>query len=167
MKMIHHPTRSVLLLALLLTVVSTSMSWLTGQSVIPSVLAQAAAPDVAVVNAATYASDSTVAPNSIAAAFGVFKTQNGQPFAATTLPLPTLLGGVRVTVGSVDAKLFFTSNGQINFLVPAAAPTGTVNIVVTNADNTTKAGTINVASAVPGIFTANTFGYGTAAAQTT
>lgn len=169
MKVIHYPprsillARSILLVALLLTVASASLAWLT----IPSTFAQEAAPEVVTVNAATYASDSTVAPNSIAVAFGVFKTQNGQPFAATTLPLPTLLGGVRVTVNGVDAKLFFTSNGQINFLVPATAPTGVVNIVVTNADNTIKSGTINVARAVPGIFTANTFGYGTAAAQTT
>src|SRR5207245_8112905 len=129
---IFSPLPSSLRVAFLLIAASAAIVWLSGQTLIPTAFAQAA--QVVTVNAATYANDSTVAPNSIAIAFGVFKTQNGQPFAATTLPLPTLLGGIKVTVSGVDAKLFFTSNGQINFLIPPGTATGVVNIVVTNAD---------------------------------
>src|SRR5437879_2248587 len=89
---IFSPLPSSLRVAFLLIAASAAIVWLSGQTLIPTAFAQAA--QVVTVNAATYANDSTVAPNSIAIAFGVFKTQNGQPFAATTLPLPTLLGGI-------------------------------------------------------------------------
>ena len=145
-----YPLRSLWLVVPLLTLIG------------PSAFAQ-----IAVVNAATYATDNTVAPDSIAAVFGAFKTQTGQPFFALARPLPTILGGVKVTVNNVDAKLFFTSNGQINFLVPGTAPNGVVNVVVTNSDNTTRNGTVTIARAVPGIFTVTSNGQGFAVAQTT
>src|ERR1051326_5383645 len=74
---------------------------------------------VAVVSAASFATDKTVGPDSIASAFGSFNTQNNQVYIANALPLPTNLGGVRVKIGSTDAGLFFVApgtSGQINFL---------------------------------------------------
>src|SRR5215510_1064926 len=73
-----------------------------------------------VVNAASFTVN--VAPNSIAAAFGNFVTQNNQNYFAQTRPLPTMLGGVSVKIGGVDAGLFFVGTTQINLLVPAGLP---------------------------------------------
>jgi uncharacterized protein (TIGR03437 family) len=119
------------------------------------------------VNAASYATDQTLAAGSIAAAFGAFRTQNNQLYTASGLPLPKTLGGVSVKVNNVDAELFFTSTGQINYVVPPGTPNQTVNVVVTNSDNTTVNGTLRVAAAAPGIFSARATGSGTAAALTT
>src|SRR5436309_2727156 len=116
MKAFPRVVRPVLLAACLLTVASASLNFLAGRTPFFSASAQQA--QVVVVNAATFASDSTLAPSSVAAAFGVFKTQNDQAFVANTKPLPTTLGGIKVTINGVDAQLFFTSNSQINFIVP-------------------------------------------------
>src|SRR5437879_5141686 len=69
---------------------------------------------VTVINAASFNPDRIVAPDSIAAAFGAFVTQGNQSFSANTLPLPTTLGGVRVTINGVNAGLFFVGPTQIN-----------------------------------------------------
>lgn len=129
--------------------------------------ASAQQAQVTVVSAASYASDSIVTPGSIAAAFSSFRTQNDQTFTATSKPLPTVLGGVKVTIAGIDAGLFFVSKTQINFLVPASLQTGTVTITVTNADNSTITGSFTIAAAAPGIFTALSDGKGIAAALTT
>lgn len=117
--------------------------------------ASAAQQAVTVVSAATFASDATVAPDSIAAAFGAFVTQNGQSFSASTIPLPTMLGGVSVTVNGAPAGLFFVSTTQINLLIPSGTADGEATIVVTSSDGSNKSGTFTVVRSQPGIFTAN------------
>ncbi|HWQ34387.1 MAG TPA: hypothetical protein VNQ79_16180 [Blastocatellia bacterium] len=144
------------------------------QSLIPAaVLATvccfaAAAQTVTTVNAASFSPDQTVGAGSIAAAFGTFKTQDDtKVFTAPGLPLPKTLGGVKVTVNGVDAELFFVSKNQINYVIPAGTPVQTVQVIVTNSDNTTVSGTVKVAAAAPGIFSAKATGSGAAAALTT
>jgi uncharacterized protein (TIGR03437 family) len=134
-------------------------------ALVSSVAAQQA--QVTVVSAASYASDKTAPPDSIAAAFGTFRTQDNQTFTASTRPLPTTLGGVKVRIGNTDAGLFFVSPTQINLLIPGSTPVGETTVTMTNADNSTLTGTFTVAPAAPGIFTALSNGQGTAAALTT
>src|SRR5690349_11942458 len=55
--------------------------------------AAAAQQQVFVVNAASFATDGATAPDTLATAFGSFVTQNNQAYSATSLPLPTTLGG--------------------------------------------------------------------------
>jgi uncharacterized protein (TIGR03437 family) len=132
----------------------------------PSVSAQQA--QVAVLNAASFNIDRRVAPDSIAAAFGQFVTQNNQSYSATSLPLPTTLGGVRLRINNVDAGLFFVGTQQINFVVPASladAPSATVQ--VTNSDGSTRTGTVTIVRSATGIFSARANGQGVAAALTT
>lgn len=126
----------------------------------------AAQGGVTVVNAASSTSDA-LAPESLAAAYGVFNTLQGQTYSASILPLPTTLGGVRVTVGGIDARLIMVSPSQINFVIPALAGDGPTPVVVTNADGTRVTGTINVQRAAPGIFTVRSNGQGAAAALVT
>lgn len=127
----------------------------------------AVSAQVAVVNAASFTPDNTLTPDSIAAAFGNFQTQNGQVFTATSTPLPTSLGGVSVTVNGLAAQLFFVSGTQINLLVPASVTAGIATIVVTNADTSTRTGTFTVTPSATGVFSATSDGQGTAAALTT
>lgn len=132
--------------------------------------ASAQQAQVVVLNAASFNTDRRVAPDSLAAAFGQFVTQNNQNFSAPAgvLPLPTTLGGVRLRINGVDAGLLFVGTQQINFQVPPAladAPSATVQ--VTNSDNSTRTGTVTVQRAAPGVFSAAANGQGVAVALTT
>jgi len=123
---------------------------------------------VTVVNAASFDAGKVMTPDSIGAAFGTFMTQNNQAFSASTVPLPTTLGGVRVRVGNADAGIFFAAPSQINFLVPTTTADGAnVAITVTNSDNSTRTGTFTVVRGAPGVFSAKATGLGAAAALTT
>lgn len=121
---------------------------------------------IAVVGAA-YNGETKITPDSTAAAFGNFKTINNQLYTADTTPLPTTLGGVSVTVNGIPAPLIFTSTFQINFVVLPSIPLGSAEVVVTNSDASTLAGTVPVVQVSPGIFTAKTDGLGVAAGLTT
>ena len=120
--------------------------------------ARVAAP-VALVNAASY--DPTVAPGSIAALFGSELTALGAQ-TATTIPLPNSLAGLSVKINGLTAPLFFASANQVNLQVPSGVTPGTANIEVFNGSATTPvgAGTVTVAEAAPGLFTADLSGKG-------
>lgn len=117
-------------------------------------------------SAASYARNQ-LAPNAIAALFGVNISATTQ--AATTLPLPTMLGGVSVQVkdslGVAQlAPLFFVSPNQINYLIPPSVALGIAIVTVTSGANAIATGTVVIAAAAPGLFTADASGRGLAAA---
>ena len=120
----------------------------------------------AVVNAASFSAD-TLAPGLIAAAFGPFQTQNNQPVIANSRPLPTTLGGVRVSVNGADAGLFFAGPGQINMLVPGNVADGSAVFTITDSTGASRTGTVSIHRASPGLFTVNSSGTGAAAGLTT
>src|SRR5262249_4684009 len=114
---------------------------------------------VAVVNAASFASDRTLGAGSIAAAVGQFVTPNNQTYFAQSQPLPPSLGGVSVKIGNTNAGLFFVSTQQINLEIPPGlADDPSATITVTNSDNTTRTGTFAIVRSAPGIFTVNSGG---------
>ncbi len=122
---------------------------------------------VSAVNAASFATDKVITPDTIVAAFGTFTTQNNQVYIANSTPLPTTLGGVRVRIGTTDCGLFFVAPSQINLAIPATVADGaSVTMTVTNSNNTTTTGTVTVVRSAPGIFSARATGTGAAAAQT-
>jgi uncharacterized protein (TIGR03437 family) len=166
MKSPRSPLRPVWL-ALLLALASLCFVPLIARAPFFAAAAPQVTAQIAVVNAASFASDGVLAREAIASAFGNFQTQHNQAYLAATLPLPTNLGGVTVRVNNLEAGLFFTSATQINFIVPGATTLGTANVTITNADGTTRVGTMLVVEAAPGIFTARANGQGVAAAQTT
>jgi uncharacterized protein (TIGR03437 family) len=164
------------------------VAWLCGVALVPNAQAQ----NFAVVNAASYGRQGTpnppppqivtpqvevfvrtLAPDMITAAFGTFVTQNGQNYTASTNPLPTTLGGVRLQVNGVDAPLFFVSPGQINFMIPSTLADSTnVTLRVFNSNNTQGTGTcVNGPCSIirysPSIFAIKATGEGPAAALTT
>ncbi len=117
------------------------------------------------VSAARYTAP--LAPNSIAASFGIGLARSTQ--VATTQPLPTTLDGVNVLVidsrgASRLAQLFFVADSQINLLIPSGTATGNA-IVRTALDGSFVAdGVVEITSVAPALFTTNSSGTGLAAA---
>ncbi|MGH9835869.1 MAG: YCF48-related protein, partial [Blastocatellia bacterium] len=120
-----------------------------------------------------------LAAESIVAAFG-------QNLATTTqvapgVPLPTELAGTTVKVrdsagvtrlagvwnaASVErpAGLFFVAPTQVNYQIPPGTAAGAATVTITSGAGAVSAGTVNIASVAPGLFTANASGQGVAAA---
>ena len=119
-------------------------------------------PAGGIVNGASF-SKLPPAAGSIASLFGTNLANS--TVAASSLPLPTSLGGVSVTVNGVAAPLFFVSTGQINFQIPWQAGSATVPVVVTVNGLISNTATLALASAGPGIFTINSSGSGQGAIQ--
>ena len=119
---------------------------------------------VASVNAASF-SATVLAPESIIAAFGTNLATRTE--SAAVQPLPTTLAGTTVKIrdsGGVErsAQLFFVAPGQVNYLMPAGLANGVGTVTVTSGDGTLSLGTVNIAAAAPGLFTANASGQGLA-----
>jgi uncharacterized protein (TIGR03437 family) len=116
------------------------------------------------VSAASYGS--VVASESIAAGFGDRLAVTTA--SATTLPLPTTLGGTTVRVkdsAGVErlAPLFFVSVQQVNYLVPSGVANGVANVMVTSGDGTVSTGTAQIGTVAPAFFSADGSGQGLAA----
>ena len=125
----------------------------------------AAAPLVTIVNAADYAPDKILAPDGIGAAFGQFKTTGGASYNATSLPLPSTLGGISVTINGRTAGIGFAGPTQVNLVVPTDLSDGPATIIVRNVDGTTSTGTFTIVRSRPGIFSSNSYGSGAPAGQ--
>jgi uncharacterized protein (TIGR03437 family) len=122
-----------------------------------------------VTNAASYSlsplPNSSIAQGSF---FAIFGTGLGPTAAAfwNPYPLPTTLGdaSVKVAVGSFSGQafLYFASSGQINAIMPSAAPTGSGTITVTNSGQSSAAWPITVVGSSFGAFALNQAGSGPA-----
>ena len=115
------------------------------------------------VNGASFAvataANGAVAPGSMAALYGA----NLSTVVTTALstPLPTSLGDTTsVSIGGVNAPLFYSSNKQINLQVPFEVGPGTPNLVLTRAGQASTAQAVTVVAAAPGIFTTGQTGAG-------
>jgi uncharacterized protein (TIGR03437 family) len=82
--------------------------------------------------------------------------------SAQSVPLPTTLAGVSVTINDVPAPLFFVSPGQINLQTPFSITGATARIVVNNNSNLSTAVDVPVAATSPGIFSRDQNGIGPA-----
>lgn len=116
---------------------------------------------LASVNAANYGTESS--SSSIIAAFG----SNLAPTTAIaeSLPLPTTLGGVTVLVDGRPAGLFFVSPSQINYLAPEGLLPGVARVSVLRNGESAAQGTLDIMTAGPSIFTADSSGQGVPAGQ--
>jgi len=122
---------------------------------------------VASVSAASYKGDSILAPESITAAFGSALAIETK--LATQTPLPTSLAGTTVKIKDstgreASAPLFFVSQAQVNYEIPAGLVTGDATVTVTNGAGRVSVGAIKLDAVAPGIFSANSSGQGVAAA---
>jgi uncharacterized protein (TIGR03437 family) len=115
-----------------------------------------------VLNGASFAPPGyPVSPGGLVTVFGTgFGTQTVQ---TKTLPFPTNLGGVQMTVNGVAAPIYSVTPAQISGVIPFAATGATATIVVTV--NNTKSNSVDVplAPTAPGIFSLAQNGIGDAA----
>jgi len=113
-----------------------------------------------ILNAASSAPNSPVAPGSIATVYGAFLITSLS--TASAAPLPINLAGLSLQFGaSLTAPLFAVSSGQINFQVPwelagesQAAISASIN------GQTSPSQILNLAAYAPGIFSMNAQGSG-------
>jgi uncharacterized protein (TIGR03437 family) len=145
-------------LAPLASVEVASNGGVTGNEAAPALFAGG------IVHAASFASGEALAPGSIVSAFG---RKLAQTDAASAIPLPKTLGTATVTIGGLDAPLYYASDGQINLQIPfELAPNSRAQVVVKTrpagaaADLFAVPETITIAAARPGIFTTNQGGTG-------
>ena len=72
--------------------------------------------------------------------------------SASSVPLPTSLGGVTVQVNGTKVPLYYVSAGQINAQMPYGISPGTVTLTVTGPGGTSAGYSLPVIAAGPGIF---------------
>ena len=109
-----------------------------------------------VLNAASYTA--AVSPGCWVAIFG--KKLAPQTVSAASVPLPTTLGEVRVTVGGRAAALLFVSAGQINALIPFEVTSTPAAVVVTTGEGASAAYNIWLDAKAPALFTVRSSGSG-------
>jgi uncharacterized protein (TIGR03437 family) len=80
--------------------------------------------------------------------------------AVATPPYPASLGGVTVTVNSVEAPIYLVSPTQLNVLVPYSVTGTTATISVTNNGKTSNSVVVPLSTTAPGVFTQNSSGTG-------
>ena len=102
-----------------------------------------------VVNMASY--QTKVAPGSLVSIFG---RNLGSTESASTSPLPTILGGVCVTLNNLPLPLLMTAPGQINAQIPPATAASRFPLVVHSIDKKAASQTLNVSLSkyAPAIF---------------
>ena len=111
-----------------------------------------------VVNGASFAAGADVAPGGIVSVFGTnLAASNGNQ---ATFPLPTNLGGITLTVGGINAPLFYAGTGQVNAQIPFEIPANSQTQVVARAISGANEADgvpepVTISAAHPGIFTTN------------
>jgi uncharacterized protein (TIGR03437 family) len=117
-------------------------------------------PAITLVSAAS--GKRSIAPGSLATAYGMGLASVS--IRASSLPLPTDLGGVQLLIpdsaGAMQkAQLLFVSPNQVNFLVPPNAKTGAVTVELSSAGQIFSAQAV-VDNVAPAVFTADGSGSG-------
>jgi uncharacterized protein (TIGR03437 family) len=123
--------------------------------------------DGGIVNNASFAtSPAPVAPGSIAAIFGTGLNDGSQVLFSSFGPdgtLVTTLGGASVTVGNIQAPMFYSTSGQLGIQIPVELDgQASADVQVTVGDQTSQVQTVNLTSVRPGLFTVSQDGRGTA-----
>lgn len=111
-----------------------------------------------------------LAAESIASGFGT-DIANDTVIAPGGMPLPTLLGGVSVSVQDSqrtvrNARLFAVAKGQVNYQIPPNTTVGPAIITIRTAAGKSLSENVRINTTAPGIFTATSDGQGIAAAST-
>jgi uncharacterized protein (TIGR03437 family) len=111
-----------------------------------------------VVNNATFEGD-VLAPGGIVAVFGD-GFLSGQPAQATSLPLATELGGVRVLVNDKPAPVYFASANQVNFQIPYDTAAGEAIVRVEKGGQRGNAVSMHIGRSAPRLLRLNISDYG-------
>jgi uncharacterized protein (TIGR03437 family) len=108
-----------------------------------------------------------VAPESLVSGFGENLAATMEN--PTTVPLPTTLGGVSVSIKDSAgnerlAPLFYVSPTQLNYQIPPGTAGGEATVTVLRGNDAVASGNAQVATVAPALFAANSDGRDTAAA---
>jgi uncharacterized protein (TIGR03437 family) len=118
-----------------------------------------------IVNAGSFApATNPIAPGEIIAIFG--SGMSSGTTNAQSLPLPTNLGNVTVTINGVNAPLFYVSPTQITAMVPySISGANYATVSVSNNGTASNSVTMYVRKSSPGVFSLAQSGMGQAAAE--
>ncbi len=109
-------------------------------------------------NAASFAPQAPLAPGMMISVFGSKLALNE---AATTLPLPINLGGSSLYIAGMQAPLLFSSDGQVNAMIPYGIQVNaSQQIAITSGSTYSVVQGITMAAAAPGIFSMDGSGKG-------
>jgi uncharacterized protein (TIGR03437 family) len=113
-----------------------------------------------ILNAASYAVGTAVAPGSIVAVYGSFPLNS--PSMTPGAPWPTSLGGLSMQFsGGTKAPLYYVSGGQVNLLVPwELANQSQTSLTATVNSQSSPSQTVSLSTFSPGIFSMNGQGTG-------
>ena len=113
----------------------------------------------AIVNGASYAAGVPVAPGSLIAVFGSKLSQSKA--SASELPLPKELGGSSIVLAGRQAPLLFSSDGQVNAMIPYGTALNTEHqLIVMRGSTISVPQAVTVSAVAPGIFTKDGSGKG-------
>jgi|GEM_PF-1148614 len=96
-----------------------------------------------------------VAPVSLVTGFGAHLAT--ETAYASSLPLPTMLGGSTVTItdssgASFAAELLYVGPTQVNYVIPRSVANGLASVRVNSSDGVVTAGFLQVANIAPALF---------------
>ena len=112
-----------------------------------------------IVNGASYAANTPVAPGSLVSIFGVFPVIAAAQ--ANVAPWPVALSGLSVQFNGVQAPIYYASGTQANVQVPwELAGQTQASVTATVGGQTSAAQQVNLASVAPGVFAMNAQGQG-------
>jgi uncharacterized protein (TIGR03437 family) len=107
----------------------------------------------------------TVAPDSLVSAFGSDLATSVELTKSASFPT-TLAGTTMKLVDSsntaYDAGMYFSSPGQVNYLIPAGVKPGPATINIISSDGAQTSGSLLISAVAPGIYTAMQSGSGPA-----
>lgn len=112
------------------------------------IFGQTAVTVTAVQNGASFTS--RIAPGSFATIKGTNFTT--APLSSNIVPVPTILGGVAVSLDGVLCPIYYVNPTQINFLVPWNTPSGPYPLIVNANGQTVGPVNITISGQAPGIF---------------
>ncbi len=95
------------------------------------------------------------APGEVLSIFGTGLSTSTQ--SATSIPLPTSLGGVTVTISGVNAPLYVVSPNQLNVQIPFETAVGSASTLVVQSNGQSSNYSFTASATAPAIFT-NTSG---------
>ena len=114
-----------------------------------------------ILNTASYQLQSPTAPGTLVAIFG--SNLATQVSSATSLPLPTQLNDTEILMGGISMPLLFTSQGQVNAMVPFdIAVNASQQVIVRRGNTYSVPEPVSVSHADPGAFTSDSSGKGAA-----
>jgi uncharacterized protein (TIGR03437 family) len=105
-----------------------------------------------IVNGASFAAQAPLAPGSFVTLFGAALAQGST--SASSVPLPTTLGGATVLLAGQEVPIFFAKDNQLNAILPYGLPVNTTQqMFVSRGSGLSVPQGITLAAAAPGVFT--------------